>query len=88
MQAPDGRKIYKTETKTLIPGKKFDEQAHGLYEVLKEYLDRGGKNQWTDTVSGINMITDDIHNHITLYNNLAMKCEYIIIKKTHINTPT
>ena len=40
-QTPDGRNTYETATYSLTPGKTFDGEDRGLYELLKEYLYNG-----------------------------------------------
>ena len=71
-KTPDGSKIYNTATKPLTPGKKFDGEYQGIYGLLKEYLDRVNDNDWTDTVSVINMYPNKTHEPITEYKNLAI----------------
>ena len=71
IQAPTWWKIYKAAIDTLSSSEKYDGEARGLYEVLKEYLERGDDNGWTDAVSGINMIPNDVQDPSTEYNNPA-----------------
>ena len=93
MKKPDGHNIYETSTKTLTPGEKFDGEAHGIYGLLKEYIDRGDENVWTDPVSGINTISGKIHDPSTEYKNISMKYGDISIdkirefEKIYVNTP-
>ena len=94
VQTPVGHKIYEIAAKPLSQGKKFDGEDHGLYGLLKEYLDRGYENGWTNLVSVINMIPGDTHKPNTEYKNLATQYGEIIIEniwgfeKTYINTLT
>ena len=94
MQKPSRRKIYETATKLLSSGEKFDGEAHGIYGLLKEYLDCRDENVWTDPVLGINMIPNDIYLPNTEYNSPSMQYGDISIdnikefEKTYVNTLT
>ena len=94
VQSLSRRKIYEVKTNPLLSLDVFNGEAHGLYVFLKEYLDRGDENVWTDAVPGINMIPDDIQDPNTEYNNLSTQYVNISIekiralKKTYIDTST
>ena len=80
MQSPARWNIHQSETKTLSSSDKFDGKDHGLYGVLKEYLDRGGDNGWADALWGNNMIPDDVQDPSIEYKNLATQYGNISIK--------
>ena len=81
MQLPARHKIYEAETNPLSSSNKLYGEAHGIYGVLKKYLDRGDDNNWTGAVPGINIIPDYVQNTNTEYKNLATHYGDISIDK-------
>ena len=59
------RNISEGATKPLSPSEKFGGESHGLYAVLNEYLVLGDENIWTDAVSDINTIPDEVQDPST-----------------------